>query len=86
MLFLKTLIVIMYNKVKVIFVKVSNNMTILFTINFHACMKRTHITTIVMILGIYLRLRWLGKKTAQIVKNNSVLFIIIVILELAYFS
>ena len=27
-----------------------------------------------------------GKQTSQIVKNNSVLFIIIVILEISYFS
>ena len=51
----------MYEKaIMRIFIAVSNNMTILFTINYHACMKRTYITTIVMILGIYLRIRWLG--------------------------
>ena len=52
----------MYEKaIMRIFVAVSNNMTILFTINYHEFMKRSYITTIVMILGIYLRLRWLGK-------------------------
>ena len=51
----------MYEKaIMRIFIAVSNKMTILFTINYHACMKRTYITTVVMILGIYLRIRWLG--------------------------
>ena len=53
-----------------IFVVVSNNMTKIFTINYYACMKRTYITTmIVLILGIYLRFRLLGKN--GLVKKNQ---------------
>ena len=54
----KILIVVMYEKAIVrILVAVSNNMTVLFTINYHACMKRTYITTDCNDIGIYLRLR-----------------------------
>ena len=75
--------VIMYEKaIMQIFVAVSNNMSVVFTINYYACVKRTYITiNCILIFGIYLRLRWFGK-----VKNNSVLFIIIVKLEISYFS